>query len=130
MTYGDWQDIEANAVDTSAIQLTHRAEVADPQAEIDKLAERIAKRAGYPEADKECLKVARMMLKEISCVDRLLQAYTRLETPKPNEEKTWFVSTAEGQTPFWQVRQVVSEAKRGAKKKAGWMSGYEQYVNR
>lgn len=128
--YGDWADVEAHAVDTSDIVLTHRAEVADPQAGLGKLAERIAKRAGYPDADKECLKVARMMFKEIPCAERLLDAFTRLETCKPNEERTWFVSVAEGQTPFWQVRQVVSEAKRGAREKKGWMNGYEQYVNR
>lgn len=123
-----WDDLQG--VDTRDIALTHRASVADPQAEMRKLAERIATRAGYPNADKECLQVARKMFREIPCVERLLDAFTRLETPKPNEERTWFVETAEGQTPFWQVGQVVSEAKRGGRKKKSWMSGYEQYVNR
>jgi hypothetical protein len=132
-----WQDLCANSVyphgAPSRVACHERTEysaaVADPRAQLPELAERIAKRAGYPEADAECMSIARRMFKEVASIDRLLAAYDRLEK-SPKDEKTFFVKIAAESDPGWQIRRVVAEAKRGERKRAAWYAGNEEFVNR
>ena len=122
-----WDSLQG--VDMSGIVSTRREGVADPQADIEKLAEHIAARAGYPQADKECWSIARKMFHEVGDIDRLLAAYDRLEKSNTTDE-TFFVKIALQQSAGWQMRQIISEAKRGAPKKRSWMDGFENCVNR
>lgn len=93
----------------------YSAAVADPNALMMVLAARIATRAGYADADGECISVARKMMKEIAA-DVALTAYDMLER-SPSGDKTFFVRIAASNPPGWQIRQVVAQAKRDAAKR-------------
>ena len=99
--------------------------VAFDKAQIERLAEKVAMRADYPEPDKECRAVVRKIAAECGWnFEGIVMAYGELE------RSAFFVETSRKNPPRFQIRQVVAQYKRRGKKRSWISPEYESVVTK
>jgi len=114
LTHGSEHERDAHVACTephAEYSAEQRAAIADPQAGMHRLSERIALRCDYEKRDKETDQVAYRLMQLCGDVEPILRAYDRLEKSDANGE-SWWVRTARKWNPNWQVAAIVAEFKR------------------